>query len=244
MVPAETILAMMRDFPVVTRSELLGSAPVLVLSPHPDDESLGCGGMIAACRQHGQAVHVVMLTDGTGSHPNSREYPMQRLAELRMAEARDAVATLGVPGESIEFLGLPDRAAPRQGRRMRDVAGWLAGRVRALRIGTICTTWLHDPHGDHKAAWLIAREVARETGVRMLSFPVWGWTLPATAWLPAGEIRGARLDISGQLPVKRRAIACHRSQLTDLINDDPDGFRLSGNVLDLFDRPYEVFSEA
>ena len=55
---------------------------------------------------------------------------------------------------------------------------------------------------------------------------------------------GARLDIARHIPAKRRAIACHRSQLTDLIHDDPTGFRMSPEFLANFDQPFEVFIEA
>src|SRR5437762_25173 len=75
--------------------------PLLVLAPHPDDESLGCGGLIAEACGRGQDVHVVILTDGTGSHPNSRAWPRHRLKALREAEAREAVAALGLPPERL-----------------------------------------------------------------------------------------------------------------------------------------------
>src|SRR5690606_16204888 len=44
---------------------------ITVIAPHPDDESLGCGGLIAALAADGRAVQVVFVTDGAGSHPNS-----------------------------------------------------------------------------------------------------------------------------------------------------------------------------
>jgi LmbE family N-acetylglucosaminyl deacetylase len=87
-------------------------------------------------------------------------------------------------------------------------------------VGTIFTTWLHDPHPDHYAAFRIGREVAQGIGARLFCYPVWGWTIPVNAWLPAIPARGSRLDITHHLMVKQRAIACHRSQITDLISDD------------------------
>ena len=56
------------DVPAASADALLGGRPLLVLAPHPDDESLGCGALLA----HGLAgpgAHVACLTDGAASHP-------------------------------------------------------------------------------------------------------------------------------------------------------------------------------
>src|SRR5690349_1462027 len=67
----------------------------LVVAPHADDESLGCGGTIATMCARGLPVHVLFVSDSAGSHPNSRDYPEARLRELREQEAGDALAALG-----------------------------------------------------------------------------------------------------------------------------------------------------
>ena len=68
-----------------------------VVAPHPDDESLGCGGAIALLTRFGLSVSVLFISDGTKSHPTSRKYPMLRLRDLRESEAREALARLGTP---------------------------------------------------------------------------------------------------------------------------------------------------
>lgn len=244
MVRATDVLRTLRSLPLADPRELIGERPVLVLAPHPDDESLGCGGLIAECRARGHEVRVLVLTDGTGSHRHSREYPPLRLAALRMEEARAAVAELGLAADAIDFLGLPDGGAPLRGPRLRAVAEQVADHARVHGIGAICTTWTHDPHRDHVAAYRAGRLAAKEIGARLLSYPVWGWTLPATCWLPAARIGGARFDIARHLAAKRRAIAHHRSQLAGLIRDDPAAFQLSPEFLSIFDQPFEVFIEA
>lgn len=240
-VRAGSLLRAMRALPVVPLSELVDHRPVLVLAPHPDDESLGCGGLIAECRDRGHEVHVLVLTDGTGSHPRSREYPAPRLAALRAAEGRAAAASLDVPKSRIDFLGLPDGRAPLCGRALHATAARIAAYAKEREVGTIFATWQHDPHRDHRAAYRLARLAAAEIGAKLLCYPVWGWTVPETAWLPAMPLRGARLDIARHLPVKQRAIACHRSQTTNLIRDDPSAFRLAPEVLTVFEWPFEVF---
>ena len=101
------------------RAQLTGGRGVVVVAPHPDDESLGCGGLIAACCAHGIEVRLVVLSDGTGSHPNSQRYPAARLRDLREAELRQATSILGLPEHAIACLRLRDRAVPERGPRIR-----------------------------------------------------------------------------------------------------------------------------
>lgn len=241
MMRASDVLESLHRLPQVDLRQLLGDKPVLVLAPHPDDESLGCGGTIAECCSHKQDVWVLVLTDGSRSHPHSKEYPPARLAELRTAEARAATAELGVAADHIGFLGLRDGNAPLHGLRLRAVATEIARFAKHHEVHTIFTTWQHDPHRDHLAAYRIGRLAARMTGAKLLCYPVWGWTLPPSSWLRATRISGARIDITRQLAAKRRAIQCHRSQVSGLIRDDPTGFRATPEFLANFDQPFEFF---
>jgi hypothetical protein len=76
--------------------------------------------------------------------------------------------------------------------------------------------WHLDPHCDHAAAARIAAGTARIAQVRYLSYPVWGWTLPADTVLDEAAVRGWRLDVASQLGAKRYAIAAHASQYGQL----------------------------
>ncbi len=234
-------LARMAALPLADVRTICGAGPVLVLAPHPDDESLGCGGLIALAVAAGIVVHVAVLTDGARSHPNSRAYPARRLVALREREVAAAAAALGVPPGRLWLLGYPDAAAPRSGGRLRAAAGELAALARDQGIATLIASWRHDPHCDHLAAHRIAALAARRAGLRHLSYAVWGWTLPATRWLRREPVRGWRLDIRPALATKRQAIAAHRSQMTDMIGDDPAGFRLPEGLLSLCDRPFEAY---
>jgi LmbE family N-acetylglucosaminyl deacetylase len=85
---------------------------VLVVAPHPDDESLGCGGLIATLAWKGAAFRFVFVTDGGASHRHSQSWPRPRLAARREAEATEALRRLGVGAETRLFLGLADAAMP------------------------------------------------------------------------------------------------------------------------------------
>jgi LmbE family N-acetylglucosaminyl deacetylase len=241
MVRAGSVLNHWSELPLTDVPSLVGTGPVLVLAPHPDDESLGCGGLIADCVSRGQIIRVMILTDGSASHPNSRSYPPDRLAALREAETRDALAALGVASEFVTFLRLPDGRAPIRGKGFKTVTMRIVEAVREWGIVTICTTWPGDPHHDHRAAYRLGEIAAQRTKARLLCYPIWGWTLPSNAWVPSIAQHGGRIDITPHLPAKQRAIACHRSQTTDLIADDPTAFRLSPAFLANFTRSFEVF---
>ena len=239
--PAATVLARMRALPFATPDALIGAGAPLILAPHPDDESLGCGGLIAACCAMGRPPIVVVMTDGARSHPGSAAFPPARLVALRAAETRAAVAALGLAPSRLHFMGLPDGEVPRRGPAMEDAAAALAAIARGGGVGTILGTWEHDPHADHVAAHAIAARAAALAGARLLSYPVWGWALPPRRRLETGVIAGARLDITAQLPAKRRAIAAHGSQHGAIVADDPRGFRLPATLLAALDQPFEVF---
>src|ERR1700712_2227887 len=102
-------------YPIGSLDDIIGGGTCLILAPHPDDESLGCGGLIAACVAAGRMPLVAILTDGAGSHPNSRSFPPDRLRTVRAQEVRQAVGCLGLPPDRVVFLGEPDAAAPHDG---------------------------------------------------------------------------------------------------------------------------------
>jgi len=156
LVSADQYLAALRALPLGGLDDIVGAAPLLVLAPHPDDETLGCGGLIAAARARAQDVYVAVLSDGSGSHPGSLEWPPARLAALRAREVAEAVAALGLAPDRLGFLGCRDGAVPRDGAAFREVAADIASHVRRSGAGTVLTTWAHDPHQDHQAASALA----------------------------------------------------------------------------------------
>ncbi|HHP50977.1 MAG TPA: glycosyltransferase [Moorella mulderi] len=94
-----------------------GEGRFLIIAPHPDDESLGVGGLISSARKRGYPVKVVFMTNGDGFLrgvkkwkgylPTSPEDFLQ-YGQLRQQEALEALSVLGVPPQDIIFLGYPD----------------------------------------------------------------------------------------------------------------------------------------
>jgi LmbE family N-acetylglucosaminyl deacetylase len=236
-------LTAMARLPMMEFGAGFGDAAVLVLAPHPDDESLGCGGLIAEACRRGLPPVVAVLTDGAMSHPHSRRYPRQRMCNLREQEALVAVALLGLPPSRIVFMRCPDTAAPARGPALQQIAAQLAEIAVANRCGTIVTSWQHDPHCDHLAASRIAEAACRMTGARLLAYPVWGRILPPDRVIAQRAVRGFRLDVRPHLQTKRAAILAHRSQYAGLIDDDPHGFQLEPGFIEQFLTGEEVFLE-
>lgn len=241
MILASDAIDAMQRFPFAPLATITGNAPVLILAPHADDESLGCGGLIAAASAAGHPPYVLVLTDGTGSHPRSRAYPAARLKVVRQQEARRAVTILALPADRIGFLDLRDTAAPTEGAGFDAAVTSILSVVELVGATTIIAPWRHDPHCDHLAAHCMAVAAATRSATRHLAYPVWGWTLPADTVLDGAVPEGVRLDISPHTAAKQRAIAAHASQYAGLIRDDPSGFQLPPGLLEVFSRPYETY---
>ena len=220
--------------PCVTLDILAPPGPLLVVAPHPDDESLGCGGLIACAAAAGREVMVAALTDGAASHPNSRAYPAGPLAQLRRAELAAAVGELADRQARVETFGAGDGQLETV---EAEAAAWLG---RLGPFAAVFTSWSADPHPDHKAAFRIAARQAGAWRAPLLAYPIWGLTLEdgADAGLAASC---AKLAVGAVLERKRAAIAAHRSQTTALIDDDPKGFRLSEADIARHLGPFEVF---
>ena len=237
-------LAALTQLPPGSLHDLTAGAPFVVLSPHPDDETLGAGGLIAEACQAGQRAEVVVITDGAGSHPHSKAYPAQRLIELRQAEVMAAGALLGLPPAGMHHLGLPDTSAPSSGPAFEAAVQAIFERCRTIGAETLFVTWDGDPHCDHEATARMARAVRqRMPELRLWAYPIWGWHLDPALPLDRAPPRGFRLDIAAHQAVKRDAIAAHVSQMTGLIDDDPQGFRFTEATLAPFLGSYEYFIE-
>ena len=223
----------------------------LVLAPHPDDESLGCGGTLALLRKAGYPVHVVFVSDGTLSHPNSPSYPPGRLRDLREKEALTALGVLGVPTAETTFMRLPDRHVPMPADAGFDEAvASLVAVIQQFNPTTVLVPYELDPHPDHRATYALlqgaltklAKPNQPEEPIRVLEYLIWLWELGRPDDLPKpGERLVLRVDIEPVLDQKKQAIDAHQSQVTRLIDDDPTAFFLSPELLAHFDTPYELF---
>lgn len=91
---------------------------VLVVSPHPDDETLGASGLMQQALKNGCQVHVVFMTCGDAFHVGAARYyhklrvhsaDYRNYGVMRQGEARAALAAIGLPAANVTFLGYPDQ---------------------------------------------------------------------------------------------------------------------------------------
>jgi len=203
----------LETLPVVEPATLVpeGGRAVIV-APHPDDEVLGTGGLLARLGRLGRDVLLIAVTDGTASHPGSSSWPVERLAAARPRETRDALNRLGLAHVEVERLELPDGALQAHETRL---AGLLGERLRPEDV--VLATWRMDGHPDHEAVGRAAFRASAALETRFVEVPIWTWhwARPADARVPWSRARRILLD-EPTLALKRRATAAYVSQL------DPD----------------------
>ncbi|WP_294190276.1 PIG-L family deacetylase [uncultured Sphingomonas sp.] len=214
----------------------------LILAPHPDDEALGAGGLIAGLSRAGARLQVAFLTDGAASHVDAPGWTARRVAALRAAEAKAALRVLGASAPPA-WCGWRD-AAPftADDPRLVRTVDRLVAMCRRQGLTRIATTWSADPHCDHQAAAAVARAVAGRLGTVPLFYCVWGWTRGDIAEQLA-TMRPIVISSQGRRGVERRALACHRSQLGGRIAGARDRFVLPRAMRRLVDRRLTLLLE-
>ncbi|WP_242008037.1 PIG-L deacetylase family protein [Sphingomonas ginsenosidivorax] len=233
------LLRRARPLPV---HEAARGGPWLVLAPHPDDESLGCGALMATLAAAGSPIHTAFLTDGAGSHPDAPGWSARRIAGVRAREAAAALHQLGGVRPALH-LGWPDAAPVAPGDLLfrRSVAR-LSAWCRRHGVTRLAVTWSGEPHCDHEAAAMLAQAVATRCGIPLYQYLVWGWTLPDLADRVRGMAVRSLVTAAGR-PRQHRAIRCHRTQLGGRIAGARENFRLPRAMLRLADRPITLLLE-
>lgn len=232
----------------------------LVVAPHPDDETLGCGALIARKRAAGTPVTVVIVADGRHAQHRSRQVSATMLAELRSAEAIAACAALGVDERDVHQLGIEDLTVA---HRVGEVASRLRSLHDRLRPEEVLVVSGLDHHPDHRAVNAAALRVmaSLDDPPRVREFPVWSWidgpwrdlgarppwaravhlaTEPLRA-LAAG--RAERVSTAGHLEQKRAALAAHATQTT-AFTDEEEWAVMDDRMLEPFLGEYEILLPA
>lgn len=193
---------------VFNRSALVwqpGNEKVLVLAPHMDDETIGCGGALALHALRGAAITAVFLTDGrNGSSEVARLQGgelvrrQRELVSVRKQEAREALDTLGVQG--MVCLEAADGELER--------CDWIATRLQALlleaRPQLVYLPFFLEEHPDHRAVSRILLDATSNTALdfKCLGYEVWTPLFP-----------NCFVDIRETIAIKKAAIGAYRSQL-------------------------------
>lgn len=209
---------------------------LLVVAAHPDDETLGAGGLLRRAAVAGLDIEVLVASNGEASHPESPTTTPEQLARIRRREVTGAV-TLLAPMARVSLLDLPDG-------RLADMVAELTDAV-SKRLGPdqlVVCTWTEDGHPDHRAVGQAALAAVAGTGARLWQMPIWAWhwahpgdgTLDGPGW--------GRVELGADTrAVKRRAMAHHVSQVEPLGDRPGDETLLSAAFLANFERSSELF---
>ncbi len=177
---------------------------LVVVSAHPDDETIGAGRLLSL---HAGEALAVCLSRGEGCFAGSDVDPND-LGFARLAEWRSAVAELGGrTHESLEYW--PDGEL---GRHAGAITDFLAEIVRPADV--VVATWRHDPHPDHVAVGRAAAAVAESRGVQLVEYPVWApyWMSPQDVLATGDKLIPIRTSDSASA-ARERALRRYSSQL-------------------------------
>ena len=185
------------------------TARTIVVSPHPDDEILATGGLLAMLAHEQQPAFVVAITDGDASHPGSTRWPAPQLAAQRRKESLQGMSLLGLCPLIREALEVPDGQVRAY---LPSIVCWLKNFLRPDDV--VLSTWELDGHPDHEASAHATAMACANVGARHIQVPVWmwHWACPSDARVPWRRM--VRLPLSTDaFHRKKLALAAHRTQL-------------------------------
>lgn len=210
--------------------DMLTSA--LVFSPHPDDESFGCGGTLALLSRGKVAIHVAFITDGGASHPFHAVVPPKEISQRRRKEAIAAAGALGIGLSGVTFLEAPDGALARlHGEDLQKTLENISAVLTRVMPDAILLPCRRDGSSEHDAAFWLARRALDGSGLRprIFEFPVWSWWNPMLLLRSMFEYKKVwRVTLGDAREAKARAIASYVSQTHPIPPDTtsalPPGF--------------------
>jgi len=195
-------------------------ARLMVLAPHPDDESLAAGGLIQRALECGAPVSVVFVTDGENNPWPQRALerrfwigPRHRLAwgARRRGEADAALRALGVEDVRVHRLGWPDGGVT---WKLLDDADAMQAALRALlereRPTVLVLPDLVDRHPDHSAIHVLV-EMVFQSMPGVVKPACLGYLLHGRSQ-PGAPCRAVFTLDAAEQQRKREAIEAHASQ--------------------------------
>lgn len=181
---------------------------VLVCAAHPDDEVLGCGGVIARHSKAGDEVSILFVSDGVLSRPKDADVAAEELQQ-RQAAARRSAETLGA--KEPVFLGLPDQRLDTL--PLLDVAQAVEAVLRDLQPDTIYTHHAGDLNADHRIVTAAVLTATRPTPGQSVTSVLGYEVLSSTEWAFGTTVENFHpnhfVSIKETLSEKMRALKCY-----------------------------------
>ena len=165
-------IVMIRFMARISGKSLVNKGTTLIIAPHPDDEVLGCAGLIEQCVQSNLDVYVCILTGGEASHKGCCNISQDTLKAERRKLARTINLELGLPEENLLLLNFSDGQISSQSPEVSTLRSVIK-RINAARI--------YIPHqkgegwSDHIEAGNIVKELIKDTTIQLYEYCVWFW---------------------------------------------------------------------
>jgi LmbE family N-acetylglucosaminyl deacetylase len=212
---------------------------LIVVAAHPDDESLGAGGLIATCATRGIRVRVFVVTDGAASHPESPTRTPSQIARDRAAEITEAVSYLD-PRARVVRLGFADGGTDRDRDQIRAELSHAIESADGPIV--IAAPFRGDGHRDHRIVGELCAELAEKHGHSLLEYPIWlwHWAHPGETTVPYEDLVALPLG-PAEIEAKARAIAAHATQVAALSGEPGDERVLRPELLEHFQHSTEFF---
>lgn len=215
----------------------------MIFAPHQDDETFGCGGVIALKRKQEIPVSVVFLTDGRASHRSHPSLKPSELTKIRYQEAIKALDILGVKLSDIHFLNQPDSQLTQLSKEHRQqLIQKLVELLQNKCPQEVYVPYRQDANSDHEATYQLVREaiVYSKISIELIQYPIWCLWHPQKLDFKSPELSNVyRVPIKNVLQQKKQAMAVYKSQYLPLNNYNqtplPSGF------LKRFSSNYEIF---
>lgn len=145
---------------------------ILIIAPHPDDEILGCAGLIQKSLEGGHHVDVIIMSGGGQSHSGCCNITGDELVRNRRKLSKDAARIIGLPDKNLHFLDYPDGNIDYNNGETNQ----LKDLISEINPGIIFIPHKGDGWRDHiQTAEIVKRLVARNKAVSIYEYCVWFW---------------------------------------------------------------------
>jgi LmbE family N-acetylglucosaminyl deacetylase len=210
----------------------------IIFAPHQDDETFGCGGLIALKTQLKVPVAIVFMTDGQRSHLHTPWIkPPDNLIETRRQEAITALEILGVRQSAIHFLNLVDGTLNILTKEQnQNIIKRLVDFLQIYQPEEVYVPHQKDNHTDHESTYKLVKLAIElsKMQIKLLQYPIWMfWESPLFIKIKPRDLTNAyRLEIQSVLERKKQAISAYKSQYSILPASFVKGF---------MKKSYEIF---
>ncbi|ELS30512.1 LmbE family protein [Pseudanabaena biceps PCC 7429] len=201
---------------ISSKTLAISQKSVIIFAPHQDDETLGCGGLIALKRERGIPVKVVFITDGQLSGSGNIE--VKDVINIRKKEALEALNILGIAPSDIYFINQKDGSLQELcQQQQQQLVNQLVGFIASFNAEEIYVPHRHDCHPDHEASYKLVVQAIALSGLKvdLWQYPVWMlWQNPLNPQINLQSLLNCyHISIKSVQKKKQQAIACYQSQI-------------------------------